>query len=1625
MSVYTRILLVLIYFSFYSNGYASEITYKIKSNHTGVLKISAASLNAQFPELNNVDPKKFKLVKNGKAISFLIADTNLTWVTGNAIYFYGEKMNGEIDRELYDKPGAMLNPYNSIYGDTSIYLLSISTSGNGNYYKESLHAQNQNWVNTIDYEQIDVFANQYFYGKNVNAGATLSEYTLGEGFSGNTWSLGTSINKGLNTDQMITSEPLNIQTYVSGQSDALSGNPNYNHHLKIEYIGNTTQTLIDTLYKAYQCLRFDFSIGGSDVSTSTQLKFSSINDISAQSDLNTVPYIKYQYKRSTSFFGLTHLKFKYQSANNSNLRFTDIASDSVYLLNAQEEYYYPLQKQNDTNYFRLEGSNTINEYILVSIKNTDISTNYTVEKCTINNFDFSAEESELLIISSLALKSSAEQYKSYKQSKGVSTYLIFAEDLYNSYTYGYHHPIALKRFIDDYVDKASKAPLNLFLLGKGIQSDEYKNPKYTKRDLVPSIGVPPSDALYVSSLNFNPILQKMGIGRLAAENNEEVINYLDKLKDMDMQNEIALWRKNIIHTTGGRTLGENEQFTSALKVCEAIAVQPSLGAKITNYNKKVNEPISENYREQIIAQTNAGISMLTYFGHGSNYFVEINFGEPDALSNKSKYPIYFLNGCSVGNCALDNSMGENYINAKNKGAIGWLASSDEGFGSYLREYDRLFYQNAFQTNYGKSIGEITKATLTNFVNPNDTLNLLHARQFIYQGDPSYRLYSPASADYSTYNYSLYATNKNYINNDSIQFACIIKNEAKATSDSFEIRIDRKINNVNTISYPILKYPAIYYQDTIYFSLEKTKELSGTNLITLTIDPNQKIEELNESNNSISTELYLSSFDAIVLQPQNSSVVNQSKIRLIVQCTDFFAKNIEYKVEIDTSITFNSAYLKSFTWIDQQLLIKEIELGIVPNTNVYVRVKLKNSTEESDWRVSRFVYLPDGDLTWVQNKTQQLSASTFENIYIENNQLKFVNNDLDISINTRGDDARADSIERRIRINNEPPVYVGGGVTGLVLFALHPLTFKRYSYPSNYNLLANTPDYPFEIYKHSGVFLFNTNDATAKDSLLHYLQSIPQGYVVSGYNGLNSNFKTLPENILQALETLGLSKVRTIENKHPYAFVGYKGNAIGTATEVVADNAVGIPFEKQFIRLNYTHTGKWDKGKINSELIGPTNKWNAVSWEFLKESDDEITVDIIGIHSDNTKSVLYSSANASDSIDLSTVNAQDIPYIQIQANFTDTISYSPAAFKLWGAKYETSKELSILPQYNYVLTPSKTLQGDSIRYQFSFMNLSSKVIDTTIISLKVINPDRSTHSTIIDTVYQFAALDTITKSYRLASNTFLGLMKLESAIAIENEVELIPFNNKIENGFEILRDERAPKLTVLIDGKTPMQNDLLSPRPIINISLKDENKFLLLNDSTYLELWLQRPNQSNYTKVPYATNELQFQPASSANANELKVTYLPYFAIDGEYKLKIKTKDASNNTTANSDYEIAFEVVNGSSITHFFPYPNPFTTQTQFVFTLTGESIPEDIKIQIMTISGKIVKEITKAELGNIKIGHNISDYRWNGTDEFGDRLANGVYLYRVIIKDKSNYKDRQTSADKYFQKGYGKIYLMK
>jgi flagellar hook assembly protein FlgD len=76
------------------------------------------------------------------------------------------------------------------------------------------------------------------------------------------------------------------------------------------------------------------------------------------------------------------------------------------------------------------------------------------------------------------------------------------------------------------------------------------------------------------------------------------------------------------------------------------------------------------------------------------------------------------------------------------------------------------------------------------------------------------------------------------------------------------------------------------------------------------------------------------------------------------------------------------------------------------------------------------------------------------------------------------------------------------------------------------------------------------------------------------------------------------------------------------------------------------------------------------------------------------------------------------------------------------------------------------------------------------------------------------------------------------------------------------------------------------------------------------------------------------------------------------------------------------------------------THTTFAFRVEGGTQqPEDFRLRIYTLSGRLIRAFRAADVnggGGPRVGWNT--LRWDGRDADGDRVATGVYLYRVVVR---------------------------
>jgi flagellar hook assembly protein FlgD len=99
-----------------------------------------------------------------------------------------------------------------------------------------------------------------------------------------------------------------------------------------------------------------------------------------------------------------------------------------------------------------------------------------------------------------------------------------------------------------------------------------------------------------------------------------------------------------------------------------------------------------------------------------------------------------------------------------------------------------------------------------------------------------------------------------------------------------------------------------------------------------------------------------------------------------------------------------------------------------------------------------------------------------------------------------------------------------------------------------------------------------------------------------------------------------------------------------------------------------------------------------------------------------------------------------------------------------------------------------------------------------------------------------------------------------------------------------------------------------------------------------------------------------------------------------------------------------------------------------VYTLTGNSSPSFYKIEIVSITGITVREITQDEMGPLAAGHHTTEYVWDGSGQNGSQLAAGMYLYRLVVKDENmkDYKRYVPYGDSaYTNEGWGKLVIVR
>jgi hypothetical protein len=1615
----------------------SQSYYKVYVKENGMHRISYQTLaNAGIP-LGSIDPRSLQIFNKGEEqYIFVKGENDGVFHPQDYIEFYGKKNDGTADLPLYVQPPAYTDY--SLFCDSAAYFITWNSSIHNRRFTIETDV-NFNIYTPVPYfykVSREIYPYQYYAGEILSSGATDPEYTRCEGWFDYVINLGQSSVKNVPTpNRYITGPDAKLEYGVVGASDFAQLNPD--HHLKVIYPGGT----FDTLYNGFNVLKNTRSIPMNMIGASTtNITFSVINDLGAGTDRCAIAYVQIKYTHAPTLGGNVVYNIVVPDAiqNKANYSISNIgitSGDTVKLIDLSNHKMIPVVKDGSNFKCLIPNSGGEKECWFYSVNNEiQVSQLYKVS----SNAHFTdyksaanAVNADYYIITHPLLWTEGLNYQSFRNASGHQTVLADVNQIYDQYGYGIlKSSLAIRNFLKDAYNNFNQKPEFVLLLGKGYRAaaaggdPTYRNnPMYNDLTLVPTFGYPPADNLFVKDLGGSGSGFKVAIGRLSARNPNQVAIYLDKISLYEQQQlHPQPWMKTILHFGGGADINQQNQFAGYLNSYKNIIQDTLFGGEVRTFLKTSSAPIQINQSDSLKTLINNGVSMMTFFGHAAGIGFDQSIDNPSEYNNYGKYPFLLANSCYVGDIyQYYATSSEEFTFIENKGTIGYLAGVSSGYPGTLNLYSNELYKNISYKNYNKPIGKIINATI-NASNLNDFYIKETCLTLTLHGDPALKINSIAKPDYKIDAGDIYFTPPVVTSDlDSFNIAIIPTNLGKAIVDSMMVRVVRTYPDGSiTASYlSLIKTPL--FKDTVLIKIPVDAPAgTGLNKFSVSLDYYNQIDEFSEINNSCEATLFIQSSDVVPVFPYKYAVVPSLPLQLKGSTVSPFVASQTYEFQLDTTDSFNSPVKQTGHVVSSGGVVSWTPVFPINSDSIvyYWRISIDSSQNHNyNWRESSF-QLIQGQNGWGQAHFYQFKNDDYQfvNPIRPYKRFEFVNNVKTVWCRT-GITPYFSWQDEWYRINNTLMTIwsqtLSFGGNGMMVAVFDSISTEPWEKAIN-----GIIDRKFE---------FSTQDEAGKLALQHFLDSIPQNDKVLVYSHRNHYAQNYSNNLYQQFESLGSGNIRTIQNNTPYILFGKKGASIGTAHE---ESGLAI---SSVINLVDTMSTHWTDGYILSELIGPASEWSSLHWyqkSLESPNTDDIKLFVLGIRSNGIIDTLIRNLppDSADIYNLSArIDAQTHPYLKLLAKAKDETWHTPAQLKRWQVLYNPAPETALDPAVHLYFYNDSLQEGENVILSIAAHNIGSVPMDSLLIKYWIKDANQHIHSQVYHRKRPHPQNDILLDTVQISTKGLSGNNSLWVELNPDNDqMEQYHFNNTASKDFYIADDKINPLLDITFDGIHILNGDIVSSQPEIQVRLKDENKFLALNDTGSFRVYLIKPGSTDQSRVYFGTAQqyMQFFSADLPN-NSCKIIYKGNFTVDGTYTLIVEAKDVSNNESGDNDYRINFEVVNQSAITRVMNWPNPFSTATHFVFTLTGSEIPTYFKIQIMTITGKVVKEIDLSELGEIHIGRNITTYAWNGTDEFGDRLANGVYLYRVITKiNGETIENRQSGADNYFNHEFGKMVLI-
>lgn len=1540
--------------------------------------------------IDNDAPCNYKIYRLGSEVATF---TSVDEAGNYHILFYAEKNRGQLDQDLY-ADGNQLNPEYSLFSDRAAYYLVTNTEGDCNRLSHSQMAMTtQEQYEYVWVTEQQVLSDYHFKPKvGENLDLQSSEFDIGEGFGSE-----------LSNDHRFLIRTANVSVIPQHAK------------LTIRFAGNVTDhdvdmywndILIDTIQATgYGVIEKEYNIPVTQLLQTNQLNIKSNNG-----DLDKLSIASYSLKYPIQTDRINKdITFELEPSETVQSIPIDTSKISVIIDQGSQLIYHSF----DESQIQIAASDQ--HHTLVSA--TRLST-LTSENLSLVQFEnYQTEDPSYIILTNSVLRETSmtgqdeiEAYADYRASNeggGHSVLIVDIHDLYRQFAFGQTaHPLSIKHFVQFVAGQWTRVE-GLFLIGKGrdynvIRSEDQK---LDVVELVPTYGSPGSDNLLTS--DCGSIAPIFAVGRLAAQSPKDVKLYLDKIKIHEQQDPLTIdpvWRKRVLHLSGGSS-DIVDAVAFFLQDLEDLIEASNIGADVETFRKTSAAPIQPAQTKDLLKRINEGVSLITFLGHSSPGTFDFSLEEPSAYDNIGQLPFIISLGCHSGNIHSEGfGLSEQFVLEPEKGAIAFLASSSSNYLDVQYLTGRILYLLLGDNFHNQSVGRALQEILI-LTDQLDSGSLGLNEQFTLHGDPliqlSYADYPDLQVDESTaFTEPAIVTSTL----DSFLFTVDIVNAGKTLKDSVVVSLTY-LNESDSILYETeVKIPIPNYATQLKHTLPSLGLNSvGENRIVVNIDPENVVEEGSayaEENNGFvntagTTDYRFTVLDQVVkgVYPDDMSIVNSKDIIIKASTSNAYAMNDIYRLEIDTTILFDSPILQSQSITNASGLLEWAINLPLDHTVYYWRVAKELQTKSIDDTQS-FLYSSTSQAGWNQSHFYQFREDQYNGLVLgENRDLQFDTSGFYISIHNRvynpavppgyqfNFENFATSVNPWLFLDAGIAVVVGDQVDGSALLN------EGGGFGSVYDASESS----------RRVFGFKTATVEDRSILLDFLEQIPKGQYVFLFTVIQdeesklyaedwlSDQELMGSNLISYLESEGATQIKGLSEKGtlPYNFIYQKD--IGPLGETIAEEL------NESIRTDVFIPRLQVFGEMCTTVIGPAKQWGTASLELEMEESDSVEFVVIGIGKSGHEEKLLTSRLST--FDLTAIDAELYPFIKLIVRVEDGINRTASQINHLRITYTGLPDLAMDPIRYHEFSDNENGQ---VNIGIGITNTSKVPMELT----KMVYSLSNTNGVYFEKTQDIPALDG-EESYEDTLSFGSELVQANSILKLElnpsnRPTELHQFNNVAVTEISANVDVSAPILDVTFDGLHIQDGDIISPRPTIVFEVRDENRTKPVTSINQFDISIRMPDGSIFNVIDFGDGLV----LKSSDDNLISLLEYRPDLEEGDYQLTAKVFDAAANESL--EYQVIFKVVARKTISQFTSFPNPMRSEMSFEYFITGDV---DFEIHVYNASGKLVKQFRDGELGNGGSGLRRSRV-WDGTDDAGNLMPSGIYTYRIIYdEDDPTYQD--------------------